>query len=250
MNKSINRDESGVTHRAAFTLIELLVVIAIIAILAAMLLPALSKAKEKALRIQCEGNDKQIILGAHLYVGDSQDFLPEPNWNSPWVSRGWLYDASRGVVPDPTIAPYKTNQALAYTGGLLWEYTKTPGIYKCPSERTNAIPTYYARAQKLSSYLMNGAVCGYGAVGGKSYKAGQFKADAIILWQALENNPGDWNDGSSTPDEGITKMHNQATSVGVVDGHVERIVTLKFYKEASLPTKNRLWCSPASINGR
>ncbi len=97
---------------------------------------------------------------------------------------------------------------------------------------------------------MNGAAGGYGGISPNSYKAGQFRQDAIIFWQALETNPGDWNDGSSYPTEGITKLHSLGTTVGVVDGHVEYLKTVNFYKEVNVPTKNRLLCNPGTANGR
>ncbi len=238
-----------VSRRPGFTLIELLVVIAIIAILAALLLPALAKAKEKAIRVQCENNVKQVTTAMHMYTGESRDYLPEPNWNSPWLRPGWLYDASTGTVPDLTAAPYAANPQLAYRSGLLWDYIKNINVYRCPLDRTN-LPAWKSRAQKLTSYLMNGAVGGYGKISPNSYKAMQFRQDAIIFWQALETNPADWNDGSSSPDEGITKLHSLGTTVGVVDGHIEYLKTAKFFTEINILTKNRLFCNPGTVNGR
>src|SRR5207248_885332 len=102
----------------------------------------------------------------------------------------------------------------------------------------------------------NGAVDGYGTpadglgrIAPNSYKTSDFRQDAIIFWQALETNPGDFNDGSSSPDEGITKLHSLGTTVGVVDGHIEYMKTVRFYGEVNITTKNRVWCNPGTPNG-
>jgi prepilin-type N-terminal cleavage/methylation domain-containing protein len=86
------RSRTWTNSTRGFTLIELLVVIAIIAILAALLLPALSAAKQKAYLIQCTSNLKQLVLAGKLYANANDDEIALPNSASRTVTPGWLYD--------------------------------------------------------------------------------------------------------------------------------------------------------------
>jgi hypothetical protein len=114
------------------------VVIAIIAILAGLLLPALAKAKDNATGIYCLNNQRQLLVAWKLYVDDSEDHLP-PNAKHIQDPRGWL-NGFLTFVPNN-----RDNTNLLYLIGSrkqmgerypkLGPYTKSPGIYKCPSDK-------------------------------------------------------------------------------------------------------------------
>ena len=230
-------------------------VIAIIAILAAMLLPALSSAKQKALRIQCSNNCREIGIATHLYVTDNKDKMPYPNWNPPWVP-GWLYDpGAASAVPNLAAAPYNVNPIQAYQGGQDWQYLKDMKLYRCPLDNTNS-PNWRARANKLSTYVQNGAICGFGglAPNGNTYVQSMFRQDAFMMWEP-QDLPGGYgyNDGSSYPDPavdgGLGNKHKVGGIVLNFSGSVMFMKSNAWAIEARDPQKNRLWCNPGSANG-
>ena len=121
--------------RRAFTLIELLVVIAIIGILAAMLLPALSKAKARAQGTRCLNNVKQLQLAWQLYADDNGNVIPPSAGNSPTTNQSWCAGNFMSNPADKTDLNLIKNSLLGQLAG-------SAGIFKCPGDTTDNVRSY------------------------------------------------------------------------------------------------------------
>jgi len=138
------------SNRRGFTLIELLVVISVIAILMAILMPALKRAREQGQRAVCQGNLKNLTLAWMLYADGNDDKIVNGAGGidrssgslreNPWVRQGWGNNWNNQSVDNTGLTEDQKKQAIR--DGALWPYSSEFGCYKCPTGRRNEFVTY------------------------------------------------------------------------------------------------------------
>lgn len=240
MNSTYSTKRTGGISSSAFTLIELLVVIAIIAILASLLLPALSRAKQEAQATTCLSNSKQVVLAWSLYADDFNGKFPpneagqmEADDYVGWV-KGWLNYSGGGVPGDDT----NMNLLLNPTNAFLGPYVKMAAVYKCPAD----LSCEYGRRGKPRnrSISMSQAIGPnrFGTADGQGswlpyppyvvfVKQSGLRAPSN-LWVTTDENPDSINDGAFAVvmagwawEDYPAPYHNGATSFSFADGHSE-----------------------------
>jgi len=257
---------AGSRPPAGFTLIELLVVIAIIGILASLLLPVLTRAKQRAQAAQCISNQKQLTLGWIMYSSDnasrlvpngdetSQPISPtDPSAlpggaNSQWCPgrQDLATQLTPGVVNDLGYAWMKV--------GLLFPYVNNFRVYLCPADRSfsTSFGTHYPHVRSISMNTWLSPIVPYtGLTTVESYykETDLTRPGPSLTWVFLDENPTSINDGSFICIPGVNlwidcpaSYHNNAGGISFADGHAQ-------IRRWTDPTVLKQWGPPTILPG-
>jgi prepilin-type N-terminal cleavage/methylation domain-containing protein len=241
--------------KRAFTLIELLVVIAIIAILAGLLLPALSRAKDRTLLSNDLNNIRQIMLAAHMFAGDNEDYLPYPGWGGVPPDRdNWAHDTKiqDGAGKDSPLVI--SNQVESFKRGQLGPYLKDVRTLTCPRDLAErgagkGRDDFRRRQIKITSYVWNGAIIAYNppplSIKTSRFKLGTLRSTGILLWEGPESEENYlFNDVGNMPHEGIAQRHAGSRRPKDQKENVGGIAPLGSLSGAGYTVRMSKWFSP------